>query len=104
MTDQETWREGLPAPYYERIVHEVGNIIIHHSATSNDLTDYTNVVRNIYLSHTLVNIQGSIIYVENFVQSKNKQLFLNPPAALPGIYFLVFVSDNNIFSERIILY
>jgi len=62
MIDQQVWREDLPEPDYQRIVHKVKNIIIHHSATSNDLTDYTNVVRNIYLSHTQVNGWSDIAY------------------------------------------
>jgi hypothetical protein len=52
MIDQSVWRAGLPEPDYERIVHKVHNIIIHHSAGSNTDTNYINVVRNIYIFHT----------------------------------------------------
>ncbi|MBZ0242723.1 MAG: N-acetylmuramoyl-L-alanine amidase, partial [Bacteroidales bacterium] len=42
-------------PDYTRIPNEVSHQIIHHSASQNDLTDYTNLVRSIYLYHTEVN-------------------------------------------------
>lgn len=50
--DQSVWREGLPTPQYDRSFTTTENMIVHHSATSNELTDYTNIVRNIYLYHT----------------------------------------------------
>lgn len=50
--DQSGWRAGLPDPGYNRSFTNVSNLIVHHSATSNSLTNYTNVVRNIYLFHT----------------------------------------------------
>jgi hypothetical protein len=81
MIDQSVWREGLPEPDYERIVNEVRNIIIHHSATSNDLTDFTNVVRNIYLSHTLVNGWSDIGY--NYLIAQDGTIFKGRD---PGIY------------------
>ena len=81
MIDQSVWREGLPEPDYERIVHEVHNIIIHHSATSNDLTDFTNVVRNIYLSHTLVNGWSDIGY--NYLIAQDGTTFKGRD---PGVY------------------
>ncbi|MGB3848435.1 MAG: N-acetylmuramoyl-L-alanine amidase [Tunicatimonas sp.] len=49
---QSTWRAGLPAPTYTRRATSVAHVIVHHSATFNNLTDYQNVVRNIYLFHT----------------------------------------------------
>lgn len=49
---QEEWRAGLAAPSYTRSFSKVAHLIVHHSATSNRLHDYTNVVRNIYLLHT----------------------------------------------------
>jgi len=50
--DQSQWRAGLPEPSYNRLFTEVNHQIVHHSATSNSLSDYENVVRNIYLFHT----------------------------------------------------
>lgn len=50
--DQTEWRAGLPEPSYNRIFTDVQHLIVHHSATDNSLTDYTNLVRNIYLFHT----------------------------------------------------
>ena len=81
MIDQEIWRDGLPEPDYERIVHKVKNIIIHHSATSNDLTDYTNVLRNIYLYHTTGNGWSDIGY--NYVIAQDGNIFKGRD---PGIY------------------
>ncbi len=81
MIEQEFWREGLPEPDYERIVHEVRNIIIHHSATSNDLTDYTNVIRNIYLYHTEGNGWSDIGY--NYVIAQDGSIFKGRD---PGVY------------------
>lgn len=52
MVPQSSWRSGLPDPDNSRSYTATRNIIVHHSATSNSLTDYTNVVRNIYLFHT----------------------------------------------------
>src|SRR5690606_23522764 len=49
---QEVSRSGLGAPSYTRSFTKVAHLIVHHSATSNHLQDYTNVVRNIYLLHT----------------------------------------------------
>ncbi|MDO8896156.1 MAG: N-acetylmuramoyl-L-alanine amidase [Bacteroidales bacterium] len=59
---QEVWRAGLPEPDYIRIRTEVKNIIIHHSATSNSITDYTGLVRSIYTTHTQVNNYSDIGY------------------------------------------
>ena len=48
----DAWRAGLPPPSYSRTITSVEHVIVHHSATYNDLTNYENVVRNIYLFHT----------------------------------------------------
>ena len=62
MVEQSVWRAGLPSPNYGRSFSKTENLIIHHSATSNDLTDYTNIVRNIYLYHTQSNGWSDIGY------------------------------------------
>ena len=49
---QDEWRFGLPEPTYTRQATSVEHVIVHHSATFNTLTNYVNVVRNIYLFHT----------------------------------------------------
>lgn len=59
---QSQWREGLPDPAYERIPNQVNNLIIHHSATDNSMSDYTSLVRSIYLYHTEVNGWSDIGY------------------------------------------
>lgn len=62
MVDQSVWRQGLPGPDYPRIFNQVKNVIIHHSATSNQVTDYTSAIRNIYLYHTVINHWSDIGY------------------------------------------
>jgi hypothetical protein len=62
MVLQAEWRAGLPPPDYDRVFNQVHNLIIHHSATSNALTDYTSLVRSIYTYHTGVNGWSDIGY------------------------------------------
>lgn len=59
---QAVWRVGLPDPKSGRTPTEVKHCIIHHSAGSNSDTNYTNVVRNIYLFHTQSNGWDDIGY------------------------------------------
>jgi len=70
---QSDWREGLSAPSYSRSFTETEHIIIHHSATSNSLSNYTNVVRNIYLYHTQVNGWSDIGY--NYLVAPDGTIF-----------------------------
>jgi hypothetical protein len=70
---QEEWRAGLPAPTYQRATTQVEHVIIHHSATFNSLTDYENVVRNIYLFHTQDRGWSDIGY--NFLVAPDGTLF-----------------------------
>lgn len=60
--DQQIWREGLPEPDYPRSFHEVFHNVVHHSAGSNASTNFTQVVRDIYLYHTQVNGWSDIGY------------------------------------------
>ncbi len=73
MIDQSVWRAGLKEPDFERIVHEVHNVIIHHSASSNLVTDYTTAIRNIYLYHTKVRHWSDIGY--NYVIAANGDIY-----------------------------
>ncbi|MFZ9044255.1 MAG: N-acetylmuramoyl-L-alanine amidase [Cyclobacteriaceae bacterium] len=70
---QAQWRAGLDVPNYNRSFHEVEHIIIHHSAGSNSATDYTQVVRDIYLYHTQVNGWSDIGY--NYLISPDGTLY-----------------------------
>lgn len=70
---QSVWRAGLPEPDYSRSFNEVGHLIVHHSATGNHLSNYTNVVRNIYLYHTEVNGWSDIGY--NYLIAQDGSLF-----------------------------
>jgi hypothetical protein len=67
------WREGLPDPVGQREVNQVAHCIIHHAAGSNTSTEYTNVVRNIYLLHTQTNGWDDIGY--NFLVAQNGVIF-----------------------------
>lgn len=73
VVQQEVWRAGLPEPQYSRSFNEVDHQIVHHSATSNSLTNYTNVVRNIYLYHTEVNGWSDVGY--NYLIAPDGTLF-----------------------------
>lgn len=46
------WRKGLPNPKEAPVKSKVNFVIVHHSAGSNLATNYTEVVRNIYVFHT----------------------------------------------------
>jgi len=70
---QSSWRAGLVAPDYERIYTETKNIIIHHSAGSNTDTEYVNVVRNIYVYHTITREWSDIGY--NYLISQDGSIF-----------------------------
>ena len=59
---QEEWRAGLPEPEYVRAFHEINHNIVHHAAGSNTNSNYTQVVRDIYLYHTEVNGWSDIGY------------------------------------------
>ena len=60
--DQDIWRAGLPAPSVNPTFNTVSHCIVHHSAGSNTASDYTEVVRNIYVFHTDVNGWDDIGY------------------------------------------
>jgi hypothetical protein len=70
---QQKWRAGLPAPTYTRRATSVEHLIVHHSATFNTLTNYENVVRNIYLFHTQENKWSDIGY--NYLIAQDGTIF-----------------------------
>ncbi|MFQ3214599.1 MAG: hypothetical protein ACJAT1_002518 [Marivirga sp.] len=59
---QSSWRQGLQAPSYNRSYTTVENIIVHHSAGLNNVTDFRQAVRGIYILHTEVNGWSDIGY------------------------------------------
>ncbi len=71
--DQSEWRVGLSAPNYNRSFSEVEHVIIHHSAGSNTSTNFTQVVRDIYLYHTQVNGWSDIGY--NYLIDKEGTIY-----------------------------
>ncbi len=77
---QSDWRAGLPDPSYSRSFSDVKHMIIHHSAGSNTVTDYTQVVRDIYIYHTQSNDWSDIGY--NYLIAQNGDLYAGrDPAA-----------------------
>jgi len=70
---QSSWRSGLLAPQYSRSFTDVTHLIIHHSAESDTNTNYTQVVRDIYLYHTEVNGWSEIGY--NFLVAQDGTIF-----------------------------
>lgn len=73
MIDQDEWRVGLTAPDYAREVHVVKNIIIHHSAGQILSDNYYEVVRTIYLFHTVDRGWSDIGY--NYLITHDGSLF-----------------------------
>lgn len=67
------WRQGLPDPKPGRVTTEINHCIIHHSAGNTSDTNYTNIIRNIYLFHTESNGWDDIGY--NYVVAGNGQIY-----------------------------
>jgi len=59
---QSEWRAGLPEPSYNRSFTTTENMIVHHSAGSNNISDFTQAVRDIYIYHTEENGWSDIGY------------------------------------------
>lgn len=59
---QSEWRNGLPEPSYNRSFTTIENMIVHHSAGSNNISDFTQAVRDIYILHTEENGWSDIGY------------------------------------------
>lgn len=70
---QSEWRSGLAAPSFTRSFTDVSHLIVHHSAGSNTNTNYTQVVRDIYLYHTEVNGWSDIGY--NYLIAQNGVIY-----------------------------
>ena len=69
----EQWRRGLPDPKPGRNTSQINHCIIHHSAGNTQDTNYTNIIRNIYLLHTQSNGWDDIGY--NYLIAKNGQIY-----------------------------
>jgi hypothetical protein len=70
---QSDWREGLQPPNYTRSFHTVNHNIVHHAAGSNSNSNYTQVVRDIYLYHTQVNGWSDLGY--NYLIAQNGAIY-----------------------------
>lgn len=68
-----TWRLGLPAPKERPSITQVRHLVVHHSAGSNTASNYTDVVRNIYVFHTQSNGWNDVGY--NFLIAQDGTIF-----------------------------
>ncbi|WP_176223749.1 N-acetylmuramoyl-L-alanine amidase, partial [Marivirga sericea] len=73
VVQQSEWRVGLPEPSYTRIFTDTGNMIVHHSAGSNNTIDFTQAVRDIYIYHTQENGWSDIGY--NYLVAPNGTVY-----------------------------
>jgi hypothetical protein len=71
--DQDEWRNGLAETAQNPVETEVRHIILHHSAGSNTNSNYTEVVRNIYVYHREVLGWDDIGY--NFLIARDGTVF-----------------------------
>ncbi len=83
LIEASQWRAGLPPPDYTRIATPVAHVIVHHSAGSNTSTNYTDIVRNIYLFHTLDRGWSDIGY--NFLVAQDGTIFEGRSAGTQAI-------------------
>jgi hypothetical protein len=70
---QSEWRAGLPEPSYNRSFTTTKNMIVHHSAGSNNISDFTQAVRDIYILHTEENGWSDIGY--NYLVAPNGVIY-----------------------------
>ena len=70
---QSEWRAGLPSPNYTQSSTQVRHVVVHHSAGSNTNSNYTQVVRDIYLYHTQVNGWSDIGY--NYLVAQDGSIY-----------------------------
>jgi hypothetical protein len=70
---QSEWRAGLPDPSYTRSFTIIENMIVHHSAGSNNVSDFTQAVRDIYILHTEENGWSDIGY--NYLVAPNGVIY-----------------------------
>lgn len=68
-----TWRSGLTPPKELPVQTTVKHIIVHHAAGSNIATNYTDVVRNIYVYHTASNGWNDVGY--NFLIAQDGTIY-----------------------------
>ena len=70
---QSVWRAGLPAPLPNPTPTAVAHTVVHHTASNNSVTNYTDAVRNIYLYHTQTNGWDDIGY--NYLVAPDGTIF-----------------------------
>ena len=68
-----TWRAGLPNPANPPSPTKTTHIIVHHTSGSNTATNYTEVVRNIFVFHTQGNGWNDVGY--NYLIAQNGDIY-----------------------------
>ena len=62
-------------------------------------------INDLYVNNIcLVDLQGRIILTCNIHKLNNNQYYFYTDTLLPGIYFIVIISDKKLFSEKIIIH
>lgn len=77
---QSDWRAGLPAPSYTRSYTDAAHLIVHHAAGSNNISNYKQAVRNIYILHTEENGWADIGY--NYLVDPNGVIYAGRDPAI----------------------
>ncbi|MBK6266017.1 N-acetylmuramoyl-L-alanine amidase [Marivirga sp. S37H4] len=73
IVQQSEWRSGLDDPNYQRSFTTTQNMIVHHSAYPNSITNYRQAVRDIYILHTQENGWSDIGY--NYLVAPDGMLY-----------------------------
>lgn len=74
MVKPEVWRQGLANPKPNPSVTNMQHAIVHHSASGNGNSNYTQLVRNYYVQHTQVNGWDDIGY--NYLIAANGTIYI----------------------------
>ncbi len=70
---QNTWRAGLPEPIKGRTSTATKHCVLHHSASGNNNSNYTQLVRSYYIHHTQTNGWDDIGY--NYLIADDGSIF-----------------------------
>lgn len=80
---QSVWRAGLPDPIPGRVKTTTHHCVVHHAASDNSNTNYTQLVRSFYTLHTQVNGWDDIGY--NYLIAPNGDIYAGRD---PELFFI----------------
>jgi hypothetical protein len=95
---QSEWRDGLPEPNYNRSFTTTKNMIVHHSAGSNNISDFTQAVRDIYIFHTQENGWSDIGY--NYCNYSGDKLAVKAKQSKIFLFLLMIVSITDLITAK----